>query len=264
MAFFGFVNKASNIFLMLLVVSHHRCYAAAGLTGSCEEQNNNNNNGQNAVEFDLQRAVECSEVKGYDKDTLQYYLYQGGNNQAQYYNYNGNNDKNEMRLSMGPYCSADGKSIFMGLFLDETCSVTAPSGLWEKLSYGQAMPYATTSLVEHNCMSCVEPANNKNNGDEEDADTLLEVCENVYTQSGKCETGLADGVTYYKNTNGCDYIKSLHAPGKKAMGNGVPASKVFASLFAVTTIVFGGLAYHMYQKVQRQKVDLTSADGSLA
>ncbi len=255
---------------MSLIASHRRCYATAGLTGSCEEQNNqnnnNNNNGQNAIEFNLQEAVECSEVKGYDKDTLQYYLYQGGNNQAQYYyNYNGNNNKNnEMKLRMGPYCSADGKSIFMGLFLDETCSVTAPSGLWEKLSYGQAMPYSTTSLVEHNCMSCVEPANNKNNGDAEDADELMEVCENVYTQAGKCETGLSDGVTYYKNEAGCGYIATLHAPGKKAKGEGVAASKVFATLFAITTIVFGGVAYHLYQKVGRQKVNLTTADGSLA
>jgi hypothetical protein len=214
------------------------------------------------LEFNLQDAVQCGEVKGYDKDSLTYYLYEGGNNQ--YYNYNGNNNKNEMKLSMGPYCSSDGNSIFMGLFLDETCSVAAPAGLYEKLSYGTAMPYSTTSLVEHNCMSCVEPANNKNDGDAEDADALLEVCENVYTEAGKCETGLADGVAYYKNEAGCSYIASLHAPGKKAKGEGVAASKVFAGLFAVTTIVFGGVAYHMYQKVSRQKVNLTTADGSLA
>ena len=245
-----------------------RCYAAAGLT--CEEQNNknNNNNNNNGLEFNLQDAVRCGEVKGYDKDTLQYYLYQGGNNQAQYnYNYNGNNNNNEMKLSMGPYCSNDGTSIFMGLFLDETCSVAAPAGLYEKLSYGSAMPYSTTSLVEHNCMSCVEPAdnNNKNQGDEMDADTLLEVCENVYLESGKCETGLADGVTYYKNEMGCSYIATLHAPNKKkSSGASVSASKVFVGLFAVTTVVFGGVAYHLYQKVRRQKVNLGEADGTMA
>ena len=48
----------------------------------------------------MQDAVQCGEVKGYDKDSLTYYLYEGGNNQ--YYNYNGNNNKNEMKLSMGP------------------------------------------------------------------------------------------------------------------------------------------------------------------
>ncbi len=242
-----------------------RCYATAGLT--CEEQNNNNNNnnGQNQLEFNLQDAVQCGEVKGYDKDSLTYYLYQGGNNQ--YYNYNGNNNKNEMKLSMGPYCSSDGNSIFMGLFLDETCSVAAPAGLYEKLSYGTAMPYSTTSLVEHNCMSCAEPAdnNNKNDGDEMDADSLLEVCENVYIESGKCETGLADGVTYYKNEAGCSYIATLHAPGKKkSSGAGVSASKVFSGLFAVTTVVFGGVAYHLYQKVRRQKVNLGETDGTMA
>jgi hypothetical protein len=244
-----------------------RCYSAAGLDGQCEEQNNNNNNNNNnnGLEFNLQEAVECAEVRGADAETIAYYMYQmNGNKNAQYYNYNGNNNKNnEMKLYLGPYCSNDGKSIFMGTFLDETCSAAAPAGIWAKLSYGVGLPYATTSLVEHNCMSCKEPANYKNDGDAEDADEVTEVCENVYQEAGKCETGLADGVTYYKNTYGCSYIESLHAPGKKASGSGVPASKIFAGLFAISTVVFGGVAYHLYQKARRTNVDL-SADASLA
>ncbi len=64
---------------------------------------------------------------------------------------------------------------------------------------------------------------------------------------------------------GCSYIATLHAPGKKqSSASTVSASKVFASLFAVTTMVFGGMAYYLYQKVRRHKVNLGEADGTMA
>ena len=217
----------------------------------------------------MQEAVQCAELRDYDKDTLNYWLYQQGNQNANAYYYNNqnnNNNQNEVKLSIGPYCSDDGKSIFLGVFMDETCSNPAPTGIYEKLSYGQVLPYSTESLVANNCWSCKEPAdyNNQNNNDQQDADALLEVCENVYAEAGKCETGLADGVTYYKNTYGCSYIATLHAPGKKTHSSmSVPTSKIFTGLFAVTTLVFGGVAYYLYQKVRRQKVNL-SGGGNMA
>jgi cbb3-type cytochrome oxidase subunit 3 len=42
----------------------------------------------------------------------------------------------------------------------------------------------------------------------------------------------------------------------------VPTSKIFTGLFAFTTLVFGGVAYYLYQKVRRQKVNLSG--GSMA
>jgi len=246
------------------------CYANAGLD-YCEDENNNNNNnnnGNNGVQFNLQEAVECRELD-VDKDALQYYFYsQGVNNNVQQYNYgqqnyNGQQQNQEMKLFVGPYCSANGKSIFIGTFMDEACSYAAPSGTYEKFSYGKALPYSTTSLVETTCISCKEPQENNNNGDQQDADKILEVCEQLYEASGKCEASLPSGTTYYPNTYGCEYIKSLHAPGKTKSANSssAKASTVFAVLFAASTIALAGVAYHFHQKANRSNVDLSKEDG---
>ena len=247
-----------------------RCYVSAGLD-YCEDynnkNNNNNNNNNNGVQFNLQEAVECRELD-VDNDALQYYYYnQGVNaNQQQYYygqqNNNGQQQNQEMKLFVGPYCSANGKSIFIGTFMDEACSYPAPAGTYEKFSYGQALPYSSTSLVETNCISCKEPQEYNNNGDQQDEDKIVEVCEQLYESSGKCEDKLASGTTYYPNTYGCDYIKSLHAPGKTSTSkSSVHASTVFAVLFAATTIALAGFAYYLREKVNRTSVDLSKEDG---
>mmetsp|Transcript_23245 Transcript_23245/g.50367 ORF Transcript_23245/g.50367 Transcript_23245/m.50367 type:complete len:380 (+) Transcript_23245:132-1271(+) len=229
---------------------------------------NNNNNNNNAVEFQLEDAMECTEME-VDEDALQYYYYnQGGDSQQQYNNanyYNQNNNQNqEMKLFVGPYCSANGKSIFLGTFMDETCSYPAPSGTYESFSYGAALPYSQESLVANSCLSCKEPqdADDQNDGDQDDEDEVLEVCERLYEDAGKCESGLADGVTYYPNTYACTLIQSLKAPGKmNSTRSSIAASKVFAGLFAATTAVFAGVAYYLYHKSRRQNVHLSSNDG---
>jgi len=245
----------------------YQCYVNAGLD-YCDNDNNNNNNNNNAVEFQLEDAMECTEME-VDEDALQYYYYnQGGDSQQQYNNanyYNQNNNQNqEMKLFVGPYCSANGKSIFLGTFMDETCSYPAPSGTYESFSYGAALPYSQESLVANSCLSCKEPqdADDQNDGDQDDEDEVLEVCERLYEDAGKCESGLADGVTYYPNTYACTLIQSLKAPGKmNSTRSSIAASKVFAGLFAATTAVFAGVAYYLYHKSRRQNVHLSSNDG---
>jgi len=245
----------------------YQCYLAAGLDYCDQDNQNNNNNNNNAVEFQLEDAVECGELD-VDDEQLQYYYYNqnGGNNQEQqYYNQNGGNNNNqEMKLFVGPYCSANGKSILLGTFMDEMCSYPAPDGTYEAFSYGAALPYSTESLVENTCISCKEPQDydENNDGDQDDEDEVIEVCERLYEDAGKCESGLADGVTYYPNTYGCTLIQSLKAPGKMSGSKrSVPASKVFAGLFAATSVAFAGVAYYLYEKSKRQNVHLTSTDG---
>lgn len=170
-----------------------------------------------------------------------------------------------MGLFVGPYCSANGKSIFLGVFNDETCSFQADDCLYEKFSYGQSLPYSSESLISSECISCKEPqdANDQNNGDQQDEDEVLEICERLYEDAGKCESGLADGVTYYPTTYGCDFISSLHAPGKMNSANksSVSAAKVFAGLFAVTTAIFGAVAFYFHKKQERGNVKLSGQDG---
>jgi len=250
----------------------YQCYVNAGLDycgdNDNDNNNNNNNNGQNQAQFQLEDAVECSELD-VDDEALQYYYYQqqGNNNNQQQY-YNGNNNQNqEMKLFVGPYCSANGKNIYLGTFMDETCSFEAPSGTYEQFNYGQALPYSSENLIDDDCVSCKEPADadENNDGDNDDADEVLEVCELLYEDAGKCESGLASGTVYYPNTYSCDFIDGLKAPGKmKKASSNIAASTVFAGLFAATSVVFGGVSYYLYQKVKRSNVDLASGGGALA
>ena len=232
-----------------------------------EDNNNNNNNGQ--AQFQLEDAAECGELE-VDEEALQYFYYNQGanNNQQQNYNYNNNNNNNnnqEMKLFVGPYCASNGKTIHLGTFMDETCSYPTPDGTYEKFNYGQSLPYATESLIDSECVSCKEPQDedNQNNGDDQqDEDEVLEVCERLYEDAGKCESGLDSGVTYYPNTYACEFIQTLKAPGKMSGAKStVAASKVFAGLFAATTVVFAGVSYYLYQKARRSNVHLTSQDG---
>ena len=246
----------------------------------------NNQNGQQQ-QFQLEDAARC-EALDVDDEALQYYYYQNnknGNNMYQNYNQQGGGN-GEMRLFVGPYCAANGKSIHLGAFLDETCSYAAPGGMYEKFHYGQALPYASDNLIDQNCLSCTAPdengnnnQNNNNNGnndnnqngnnnynyydnDDQEAE-VLEMCESLYEDAGKCEANLADGVTYYPNTVACDFIRTLRRPGKMpgTTRSAVPASRVFAGLFAATTVAFAGVAYVLHAKAQRSGVDLSGADG---
>lgn len=247
----------------------YTCYANAGLD-YCGDNDNNNGNGQE--QFQLEDAIECQELD-VDDEALQYYYYQqqqgnsNNNNQQQYYNGNNNNQNQEMKLYVGPYCSANGQNIYLGTFMDETCSYPAPAGTFEQFNYGQALPYSSDNLIDDNCVSCKEPADEdeNNNGDNDDEDEVLEICERIYEDAGKCESGLASGVTYYPNTYSCDFIDGLKAPGSMTKSSiSVSASKIFVGLFAATTVVFGGVSYYLYQKVDRSNVDLSSSGGALA
>ena len=146
--------------------------------------------------------------------------------------------------------------------MDQTCSYAADKQIVNKFGLNNYLPYQTESLVGSGCISSKEPSdyNEQNYNDQQDADDVTEVCKRLYEESGKCETNVQS--THYPNTYGCDFIKSLKASGtcmsNKSMA--VPA-KVFATLFAATTVIFGGVAYHLHQKVQRTDVSLT-ADGN--
>lgn len=241
-----------------------QCYQAAGLD-YCEDnnQNNNNNNNNNqAYEFDLERAGECEKMD-VDEDTLAYYL-QANSGNVNYNMYGGG----EMGLYVGPTCSANGKSITLNVFMDEWCSIEAPKGAFEKFNYGNSLPYTATSIIDNNCISCKEPAdeNDQNNGDYQDEDDIAEVCEKLYEQSAACESKLPSGTTYYANTNGCNLVKSLKAPGRSSSRSSGNASKVFAGLFAATTVAFAGVAYYFYEKAQRTNVALVgeSGEGTIA
>ena len=117
---------------------------------------------------------------------------------AQYQFQNNNNRKldqaEEVEYFMGPYCADNGGAIYLGLFTDDQCTIFADDyggkETYYTNSYGQTMPFHATSVIDYDCISCKEPVeDDENNGgdDAQDADEVIDFCEQIYTQAGKCE-----------------------------------------------------------------------------
>jgi hypothetical protein len=189
----------------------------------------------------------------------------------------------------------------LGLFTEETCSVKAPDGTYEKMFFGQQLPHSSTSIIESKkCMSCKVPSesdedntnqqNNVNgnqyyyeNGQmyqqeqqqqqqqedyqEQEPDEVTEACGQLYVQSAKCEESLqVNGV--YPDTRGCNYIKNLKKEGGSVLSslsfqkaNVTPS--VLAGVFAATTVMFAGLSVYLNQKVKRSRVHLVHGEGKM-
>lgn len=248
---------------------------SAGLYDQCADQDNNQDNGQQqGEEFDLKEAMECRRLE-IDEQAAQYYGGYGNNANANYYN--GNNMNQNVEFFVGPHCSANGKSIYLGVFMDETCSFTAPDGIYEKTHYGKSLPYSSTSIISHDCISCKEVveqdedenADNNNGDNQQEEANVLEVCERLYEPAGKCETNL-NLYGRYPNTLACNFIGGLNSWGKtriaatfaEAKKNVTPS--VLAGVFAATTVLFAGVVYHLNQRLQRSNVGLVSGNGDMA
>jgi hypothetical protein len=229
-----------------------QCYADAGLD-SCEEVE-----GEEA--FEVQRYLECAELEN-----------NNNNNNNNNYNYGNNNNYQYNQYFIGPYCSSDGKEIFMATFYDEGCTTkTTETDIYDVL-FGKTLPYSKESIVKNDCISCKEVAddNGNNNGgdDANDADAVIEFCEELYATAGKCESNIN---STYKDTSACDYINrilprletnSKSISSNKSSSSSGTAAKVFAWLFACTTLALGAYAFLLFRKLRRSKVGLANQGG---
>jgi len=194
-------------------------------------------------DFEVQEYLECNEMENYEN----YFI--------------------------GPYCSADGSSIHLGIFADAGCVNVADDGLYlfKKYTYTD-LPFSSSdeSLVSDKCTSCKEPEednddnnNNNNNNDEE----MIEMCEELYQQSAKCESSLGNpsySNYWYPNDEACNYITNtlpaldrVFQTGK----TGSPVATTFAWLFGITTVSLMGLVYWLHTKVERSTVSLSDQGG---
>ena len=153
-------------------------------------------------------------------------------------------------------CSKNGKSINLEVYMEETCTWPAPDGIYEATHYGSSLPFKKESLVDTGCISCKEPKEYEyqNYYDQQDADEVTDVCENLYEEAAKCEKDLG-GYHYYRDNSGCAFIEGLKVGNGKNMAT--PA-KVFAGVFAVTTALLAAASVYYYKKNKRQNVSLTS------
>uniref|UniRef100_A0A7S3L4F3 Uncharacterized protein n=1 Tax=Amphora coffeiformis TaxID=265554 RepID=A0A7S3L4F3_9STRA len=119
----------------------------------------------------------------------------------------GGEDEYGNKYYVGPYCASDNYNLYLGVFTDEDCTVKADDdSAYSNANEGTVLPYSAEtgeSLVGSNsgnnhednehCASCKEHAleQDKNEGDQEDEDDVLEQCEDLYAYTyAKCETNL--------------------------------------------------------------------------
>lgn len=158
-------------------------------------------------------------------------------------------DQEEVKYYVGPYCSNEGGQIFLGLFTDDTCTTMA-SGVTFYDLMGFNMPYDDTSIVDSACVSCLEPveADEQNEGDAEDADAVLESCENIYSMSGKCEANLPSGMVSSPNNAACNYmegIRIVRQDGIIDVGSSRP-SAVATSFIVISAMAFVAMGFYVW------------------
>lgn len=228
----------------------YNCYAGHNMADVCMGDNGNNNGNNNA--FQLENYMECAQadIQGQNDNANNYYYGDdwGGN----YY--------------IGPYCASQGGAIYLGLFLDDTCSTfaddTAGKSTYYKMA-GMDLPYSKTNIIDTDCLSCKEPSNNNNDGnDNADADEVAEVCENIYTMAGKCEAGLPYGTVYQANNNACNYMEGIKIVRKDGTVVTVEAkanktASIFIGLFVVAFVLLSAYVYYLKTKLDRASINLS-------
>jgi hypothetical protein len=157
--------------------------------------------------------------------------------ECQQINYATNDDAGNAAMYVGPRCSSSGM-IVISLFSDDSCNtpvdtISVETALAAKLSYILMKPSNGTGAA-NSCMSCKERTNANDDdqnqarqNDKQDADDVVEMCENVYNRAAKCEskTGIQVGFIQtkrqYEQQNGgydnqvedeylsCTFIDSL-------------------------------------------------------
>jgi hypothetical protein len=208
-------------------------------------------------------------------------------------------DDNKQALYAGPICASNGSKIKIGVFTDENCFFLDSSkdvddylvdgnGVAMKLSHA-----LLKSVYTDTCISCKEPqnANANNQGDDaQDADAVIEMCENLYDEAAKCEKthGFDNGyANYYGYENQlaqesvvCDFMQSLKSgtydetgeiivsgSGSKGVGG---KSTTGGQKFALTFFILGTVGLAVYaamlhsKLIKGGKTDLSSTGGAMA
>jgi len=224
------------------------CYVEHGIEDICDAQNPYQDDQQQEEEqFELADYVECQQA-----------------------NFNNNRRKleeEEIEYFIGPYCAEQGGAIFLGLFTDDTCTTFADDeGGASTYSYmaGKSLPYADESIITLDCISCKEPEDFNNDGnDAQDEDEVIEMCEQIYDMAGKCEQGLeATGYVYEANNNACNYIAGIKVVRKDGIITqvGSKANKtasIFIGIFVVAFVLLAAYVYYLKTKLDRASINLS-------
>lgn len=225
------------------------CFSKAGVDYSyCSTYypagNNNNKNNKNN-DFEVWRFIECNSINGGHD-----------NNKNNNNNNNNNNGENQQYYYVGAYCANKGTQVRLGLYSDWKCTASVPATMYETLT-GYQLPFTNSSIIGSeslNCMSHNQNNNNKNNNNNNNnngGNQALEVCQNVYQSSAKCESNMQIET---KDTSSCPYVNKGVVQVSKAMAgdyNGTPSKlsavvpTIFATLFGISTFLSCGYIYYL-------------------
>ena len=231
------------------------CFVAQGVETICADRNPYQQDGQQEQAWKLEEYMECGKWQAPNNNNNR----ELADAQVEYY--------------MGPYCADQGGAIFMGLFTDDTCSNFADSEGGASTYYslaGSTMPYAKESIVGMECVSCKEPEdvnqqqnNNQNqnnqNNDAQDADQVIDMCEQIYNMAGKCESSLSISSP---NTNACTYmqgIKIVRKNGVVTVGSSKAnkTASVSIGIFVVAFVLLAAYVYYLRTKLDRASINLS-------
>lgn len=206
------------------------CFNNAGRS-ECIDRNPYVDDQGQEEEFNLEEYMGCAQIRN--------------DNNAQY-----DADGNQIAYYVGPYCSAQGGEVRLGLFTDDTCSEFAESITFKSLM-GFELPYSGKSIVTSECVGCIEPQNPEdqdNWNDAMDADEVIEQCENLYMSSGKCESHLPSGTVYQPNNAACNYMEGIKVVRQDGIiDTGSTRPNAVATAFAVIfAMAFCAMAFYVW------------------
>jgi hypothetical protein len=210
-------------------------------------------------------------------------------------------DDSKTALYAGPMCASSGSKIKIGVFSDEYCNVLDSSKdvddyLMDDDGYQMNLSHALLKTVyaEDSCVSCTSYDDDGGDrrldeGDDDAAAEVLEMCQTLYEDAAKCEKthGFDNGYSNYggysnqlaQEESVCDYIESINAGsydetgeivvngGNSSSGGGAKttAGQKFAlTFFVLGTVGLGGYAGMLHSKLTKGSSGLSTQGGAMA
>ena len=202
-------------------------------------------------------------------------------------------DDGNSGLYAGPMCASNGSKIKIGLFTDDECNVPdsdkdVDDYLMDDNNGSMKLSHALLKTVySSECISCLKPEEEDENADDDAAQQeekeaeVLDMCEQLYEASAKCEktNGFDDG---YANYDGyanqlsqeevvCDFVESLKAGSYDESGeivvNGASSSigggseTTGGQKFALTFFILGTFGLAGYAAMLHSKLTKGTATG---
>lgn len=197
---------------------------------------------------------------------------------------------------IGPRCNSHGK-IVIGVFSDDRCwdpvdDVDVETLLGGNLSY---LLLQNSYSDDSSCISCMESGDDDNSNDKNDGDNVIEMCEDLYDASAKCESegGLTSGFIQsnrqeenYENQvenemYACTFIDSLiwnsytetgeidvDSPQDVILRKITDKQAEALSILCVVTVSLVGMVWYFDRELRkispRPKLFLSCGDGALA